>query len=432
MRAAFLTTSSSFTIRFALFASLVGLGGCSSDARRIEMPWSVPVASNAWGKSTDMYSDTTGSIAPATSVKSQTLPAVASYSPSIPPKTDARAEIVVDQGDSLYSIARRYHIPASQLMAVNHIYNANAIKVGQRLALPNGVTPQADPVRVASLNNQFATSAPVAAAPAANISAINASEHTVGTGDTLSSIAKRYNISPGELAHANDFKPQDSLKVGQKLKIPHSNTSVASAKTKASSQIAVIQPTAKKTAPLAKVESAKIVAEAPRAKPSVAKPSTPAESVKIAKAEPAQKPATVETTASLPSPEPMNSTEFRWPVRGRIVENYGTQQGGGHNDGINIAVPSGTPIKAAENGVVAYAGSELKGYGKLILIRHDNDFVTAYAHNSTINVKRGDKVTRGQVIATAGQSGNVTQPQLHFEIRKGSTPLDPLTHLSGL
>jgi murein DD-endopeptidase MepM/ murein hydrolase activator NlpD len=128
----------------------------------------------------------------------------------------------------------------------------------------------------------------------------------------------------------------------------------------------------------------------------------------------------------------MNSTEFRWPVRGRVVLNYGPQQGGGKNDGINIAVPAGTPIKAAENGVVAYAGSELKGYGKLVLIRHDGDFVTAYAHNSEIDVKRGDKVTRGQVIGKAGQSGDVTQPQLHFEIRKGSTPIDPMTHLSGL
>ena len=96
------------------------------------------------------------------------------------------------------------------------------------------------------------------------------------------------------------------------------------------------------------------------------------------------------------------------------------------NDGINLAVPEGTPIKAADDGVVAYAGNELKGYGNLVLIRHANGFVSAYANASELLVKRGDTIKRGQVIAHAGQTGNVTSPQLHFEIRKGSTPVDPM------
>ena len=104
----------------------------------------------------------------------------------------------------------------------------------------------------------------------------------------------------------------------------------------------------------------------------------------------------------------------------------------GGNDGINISVPEGTQVKAAESGVVAYAGSELKGYGNLVLIRHPNGFVTAYAHNGDITVKRGDQVTRGQTIAKSGQSGNVSSPQLHFELRKGSTPVDPTNYLAGL
>ena len=121
----------------------------------------------------------------------------------------------------------------------------------------------------------------------------------------------------------------------------------------------------------------------------------------------------------------------RWPVKGRIIAGFGPRPNGGQNDGINLAVPAGTPIKAADDGVVAYAGNELKGYGNLVLIRHANGYVSAYANASELLVKRGDTIKRGQVIAHAGQTGNVTSPQLHFEIRKGSTPVDPTKYLGG-
>ncbi len=120
--------------------------------------------------------------------------------------------------------------------------------------------------------------------------------------------------------------------------------------------------------------------------------------------------------------------EFRWPARGRIIQGFKA----GANEGINIAVPEGTAVKAAEAGVVAYAGNELKGYGNLVLIRHPNGFVSAYANNGEITVKRGETVKRGQAIAKSGQSGNVSSPQLHFELRKGSTPVDPTEFLAGL
>jgi murein DD-endopeptidase MepM/ murein hydrolase activator NlpD len=122
---------------------------------------------------------------------------------------------------------------------------------------------------------------------------------------------------------------------------------------------------------------------------------------------------------------------FRWPVRGRVIAGFGTKVNGAANDGINLAVPEGTSVKAAEDGVVAYVGNELKGYGNLVLVRHSNGFVTAYAHASEIKVKRGDQVKRGQILALAGQTGNVRSPQLHFEIRKGSTPIDPTQYLNG-
>jgi murein DD-endopeptidase MepM/ murein hydrolase activator NlpD len=123
------------------------------------------------------------------------------------------------------------------------------------------------------------------------------------------------------------------------------------------------------------------------------------------------------------------ASKFRWPVKGRVIAGFGTKSDGSHNDGVNIAVPLGTDVLAAESGVVAYAGSELQGYGELILIRHDNGWVTAYAHNEQILVNRDDRVRRGQVIARAGKTGAVEQPQVHFEIRQGSLPVDPLSHL---
>jgi murein DD-endopeptidase MepM/ murein hydrolase activator NlpD len=137
--------------------------------------------------------------------------------------------------------------------------------------------------------------------------------------------------------------------------------------------------------------------------------------------------ATVATTAPAPASEDA-APEFRWPARGRIIQGFKA----GQSEGINIAVPEGTAVKAAEGGTVAYAGSELKGYGNLVLIRHPNGFVSAYAHNGELLVKRGETVKRGQVIAKSGQSGNVSSPQLQFQLRKGSTPVDPTQYLAGL
>ena len=143
-----------------------------------------------------------------------------------------------------------------------------------------------------------------------------------------------------------------------------------------------------------------------------------------------EEPRTTETVVKAAEPSGAMPS-FGWPVRGRLIAGFGSKPNGTQNDGINLAVPEGTPIKAADDGVVVYAGNELKGYGNLVLIQHTNGFVTAYAHASELMVKRGDTVKRGQVIAHAGQTGNVTSPQLHFEIRKGSTPVDPTQYLGG-
>ncbi len=197
-------------------------------------------------------------------------------------------------------------------------------------------------------------------------------------------------------------------------------------------------------AKVAKAESAKPVAKVEQSKPQRQKqaaletPEAKAEPRKIEAKQPEQKKAEIdrtETTASLPKEEPKAAPsgdsanpEFRWPARGRIIQGFKS----GGNDGINIAVPEGTAVKAAEGGVVKYAGSELKGYGNLVLIQHPNGYVSAYAHNGELDVKRGDTVKRGQTIAKAGQTGNVSSPQVHFELRKGATPVDPTGYLAGL
>ena len=157
------------------------------------------------------------------------------------------------------------------------------------------------------------------------------------------------------------------------------------------------------------------VAEAPSLKKETANLATETREV--------EKEAKQDATGGLPS--------FRWPVRGRVIAAYGAKTSGKQNDGINVAVPEGTPVKAAEDGVVTYSGNELKGYGNLVLVRHSNGYVTAYAHASELMVKRGETIKRGQIIAKAGQTGEVSSPQLHFEIRQGSTPVDPSKFLNG-
>jgi murein DD-endopeptidase MepM/ murein hydrolase activator NlpD len=241
----------------------------------------------------------------------------------------------------------------------------------------------------------------------------NAGVHVVAAGDTLSKISHRYHKSAHEIAKANNIDAAATLNIGDRLIIPGAQASVV-----------------KTSAPAPAPQPKTVVASAPQAKTVVAsaapKEPEPAPSANVvASADPLDKEAAklAEGNGAVP--------KFRWPANGRVIASYGPTTNGQQNDGINIAVPENTPVKAAEDGVVAYAGSELKGYGNLVLVRHPNGYVTAYAHAKELLVKRGDQVKRGQVIARSGQTGNVNTPQLHFEIRKGSSPLDPTRFLNG-
>jgi murein DD-endopeptidase MepM/ murein hydrolase activator NlpD len=272
------------------------------------------------------------------------------------------------------------------------------------------------------LKPQKVNYAPTEPAPRSSLSKVRAASGTeetykVQAGDTPSSIAAKTGVSVKALIARNDLKPP-RLKVGEVLYLPKGSKPAVAAAPK------------KSVAPA--VQVVKTTPIAPPGKPQA--PTKPQAASAAAAADEdvvGGQNRQVASNQELPSPEPMSGNSFRWPVQGRIISEFGTKPDGGHNDGINVAVPAGTSVKAAENGVVAYAGDELKGYGNLVLIRHSNNWVSAYAHNEEILVKRGDQVRRGQVIAKAGRTGQVNQPQLHFELRKGSRPVDPtkfMTH----
>ena len=141
-------------------------------------------------------------------------------------------------------------------------------------------------------------------------------------------------------------------------------------------------------------------------------------------------PYTPVTSAPLAPIASGNAPAFAWPVSGRVIAEFGSTASGGKNDGINIATTMAAPIHASASGTVTYAGDELKNYGNLVLVKHSGGFTTAYAHADRLTVSRGDFVAKGQVIGYSGQTGDVASPQLHFEIRSATTPVNPRGYLA--
>lgn len=301
----------------------------------------------------------------------------------------AASAVTVEKGDTVYALSRRHRVPVSAIIQANNLRPPYHLNVGQRIELPRG------------------------------------RQHRVVQGDTLYSIAQRYDVGLYELARLNGSEPPYTIKLGEILVIPKAETAVASVspsvvpkKPGTSSQI-----TSKPVAPPPTQQTG--MPAPPTAAPT---PKPVAGTGEIA-ALPPKKPSIPGSRISAPPPK--TGKGFIWPLKGRVVSNFGAKDGGLRNDGINIQAPKGSPVRAAENGVVAYAGNEIRGFGNLLLIKHAGGYVTAYAHNDALLVRRGQKVTRGQKISTVGSSGNVAKPQLHFEIRKGRRPRDPRTYLSG-
>lgn len=268
----------------------------------------------------------------------------------------------VMRGDSVYSISRNKRVSIRELIIINKLSAPYKLAAGQVIQLPVS------------------------------------KEHVVVSGDTIYGISRRYGVETTELVRINKIQPPYSLRVGQRLNLP-----ALRKKTVSSTVVTAkaVQKSSQKSSQSQKV------------------------SVSLPKAAVNQIPKAKNFTGPVPKPLPRSANNFLRPVSGKVISSFGPKAGGIHNDGINIAAKKGTAVKAAENGVVVYAGSELKGFGQMLLIKHSGGWVTAYAHTDQLLVGRGQRVKRGQAIAKVGSTGNVSKPQLHFEIRKGSEAVNP-------
>ena len=257
--------------------------------------------------------------------------------------------------------------------------------------------------------------------------------HTVARGDSLYGIARKYGVRLNDLERANNITNPRASKPGTVLKVPQGGEA---------SRTARAAPTP--SAPEARAHETPSVAQeaGTPAQPTIINSRTrvaalgrdttdaPVEAAPQSEAAaPSAKPETPTREAAAGHSAAVATGKFRWPARGKVITGFGGQPGGVQNEGINISLPRGTDIHAAESGVVTYASDGVQGYGNLVLIRHQDGWITAYAHNDQILVKSGETVRRGQVIAKAGATGSVSQPQLHFEIRQGAKPVDPMQHL---
>lgn len=369
--------------------------------------------------------------------------------------------VTLATGESVNTLSNRYGVPVSAILAANGlaaganpppgtriiipVYSASARSAGAQVAQASSPSsaptpPVASAVEGAREKARLAAEAKLRSEAQARIDAAEArataAEARAKADQQALKAAGQTRARPSE-AKSSEAKSETAAKTGQKPAVVTRAEAASKAKADDTAKIqaqaklaeAKIKAEAKAKAEAeakAKVEAkAKTIAEA-KARTKVASLPAASDEPKTTSSvsrEAIAKEAPVKETVKAEPAEKAPSADFRWPARGRVITGF---SGKGGNEGINIAVPEGTPVKAAEGGTVAYSGNELKGYGNLVLIRHDNGYVSAYAHNGDISVKRGEKVARGQVIAKSGQSGNVSSPQLHFELRKGSNPVDPM------
>jgi murein DD-endopeptidase MepM/ murein hydrolase activator NlpD len=294
-------------------------------------------------------------------------------------------EITVQKGDTLYSLSKKYSLAVDDLAGMNNLSAPYALAVGQKLKVAQPkelVTAEAkaeikgEPIKTELI------------------------DVTVGGGDTLYSISRKFSVPVNELAVLNKLAPPFALAIGQNLKVP---------------VVVVDKPAASLAGAATPVMSTAVAVS-----PSVSMPVIAA---------PPKKKISSDPTKALPAIARRSSSKFSWPVRGTILSSYGAKNNGLFNDGINISVKAGTKVGAAENGVVAYAGNEVKGMGNLVIVQHSDGWMTVYAHMDKMSVRRGVRVTVGQQVGTVGQTGKVDRPQLHFEIRKGTKAYDPSGYL---
>ena len=298
------------------------------------------------------------------------------------PSDQPPGQVTVLPGDTVYAISRRTGASPQAIIALNRLEAPYTLTIGDRLRVPASSVPPsraaAEPVIV---NASASTAAPRHAAP-------RDGAHVVRAGETLYSISRATGVDVNQLARANAIRSPYTISIGRTLRIP------------------------------GRADAAPAPKSGPKAAP---------------QREAAAKPEDITRNVSYTAPT-AKATEkmFDRPVQGAIIGNFGFASGGKRNDGVNIAAPVGTPVRAAADGEVVYRGSELQGYGNLLLVKHADGFVTAYAHNDAMLVKKGDHVHKGQVIAKVGKTGTATEPQLHFEIRQNLKAIDPVALIGAL
>jgi murein DD-endopeptidase MepM/ murein hydrolase activator NlpD len=277
--------------------------------------------------------------------------------------------VIVRQGDTVFALARRHNVTVRSLIDGNQIAPPFVLRPGEPIILPRAIF------------------------------------HTVDRGETLYGISRQYDVDTFVLARANDLSAPYHLMHGQKLRIPTDKGR------RAGTAVAMADP--KKIAP----DNRPASTDSGASVDTVTWGSN--EDIKA-------------RNNPIPTSPPRSAQSFAWPLSGRVISSFGPKEGGRHNDGINIAARRGEMVRAAENGIVIYAGNELKGFGNLLLIRHADRWITAYAHNDKLLVRRGDWVRRGQSVARAGSTGGIDSPQLHFEIRRGTQAVDPMPLLASM
>lgn len=363
-----------------------------------------------------------------------TTPKVSGWSSANAPSVTLRP------GESVATLSKRYGVPEKEILRVNGLKNSVAAKPGQQILIPtfnggnaakaasqaadlskggNLPEPSKAPtqdVAVLPAGNSVRDKSQAAPAPANKLAASAGKDpngaggtYVVKPGDSLAKIAKATGTRVDDLKAANGLTA-GTVRIGQVLKVPGA-ASAGSDTVKTASIPA--KAVTKVSAP---------ANEAASAQPAPYKPPVASASQSISDVE-------KKTDVAVAAPESTGIGKYRWPVRGAVIAGYGANVEGSRNDGIDISVPEGTPIKAAENGVVIYAGNGLKELGNTVLLRHDDGTVTVYGHADALSVARGQKVQRGQTLATSGMSGNAKQPQVHFEVRKDAAPVNPMTFL---
>ena len=354
--------------------------------------------------------------------------------------------ITVGRGETLYNISKRYGVPVTAIRSVNNMAPSASLRAGQNIIIPNYVFTQTSGVSAPDSDpNTRAARASVGyhgeASPSnAVVPTKRPQDHAAvsASGDANETVKKRYvpktHVSPPEKETTPDYSVvTGSVQSSAGFYKVQSGDSLSKIASRNGTTVTALQTVNGLTNSNIRVgQTLKI-------------PNGHVDPVTTASVKPVQKeelPANVDpiVTGSLkpstidektPAPARTGISDFRWPVKGRVVSTFGESGTNGSNEGIDISVPEGTAVHAAENGVVIYAGEEISSYGKLILVRHSDGWVSAYAHNRDFEVKKGDNVRRGQIIARSGRTGDAGRPKLHFELRKDSTPVDPKKYLAG-